>query len=125
VIAGTSTNDEAGTLLEHVVSLYNAGVRTGDFGALVALFTDDGVLEIEGTERGPVTGRTAIREHFEDEPPDDGIRIKRWKQSPSEIAAEFGWTDIPEGGGCLFIAPREGRVARLTIALGGPRCRFR
>lgn len=126
VIAGPSTHDEAGAFLERAVSLYNAGVRTRDFSGFLGLLTDDAVLDFEGTsERGPFTGKRSIAQHFADDPPDDAIVVKRWKYLDAEIEAEFTWQDIPEGGGCLLLEPRGDRIARLTMALGGPRCRFR
>lgn len=124
--AGPSTHDEAGELLIKCVALYNSGVRTRDFSAFLALLTDDAVLEFEGLpERGPLTGKDDIARHLDDDPPDDGITIKRWKQRNHTIVAEFAWTDIPEGGGCLIVEPRDDRVARLTMAVGGPGRRFR
>ncbi len=126
VIAGPSTHDEAGEFLKHIVSLYNAGVRTRDFSGFFALLTDDAIFDFEGTsERGPLEGKPAIVRQFADDPPDDGIRVKRWKYRGGEIVAEFSWMDIPEGGGCLFVEPRDGKIARLTIAFGGPRRLFR
>jgi hypothetical protein len=126
MIAGPSMQDEAGEFLHHVVALYNTGVRTRDFSAFVALLTDDAVLDFEGTsEIRPFQGKAAIAQHFDDDPPDDGIRVKRWKETGNEIAAEFGWLDIPEGHGCLYIERRETQIARIVVALGGPRCRFR
>lgn len=117
--------DEAGEFLQQVVALYNTGVRTRDFRGFVALLTDDAVLDFEGTsELRPFRGKAAIMQHFEDDPPDDGIRIKRWKQNGAEIAAEFTWLDIPEGRGCLYIERRETQIAGITVAFGGPRCRF-
>jgi hypothetical protein len=112
-------------LLEACVALYNSGVRTRDFSGLLALLTDDATMEFEGSERGPLIGKRAIAAHFEDEPPDDPICVKRWKRDRDSIVAEFSWTDIPEGGGCLILRPRDAHIASLTIALGGPRCRFR
>lgn len=118
--------DEAGAFLAKIVSLYNTGVRTRDFSSFLDLLTDDAILDFEGTsDRGPLEGKAAIAQHFADDPPDDPIRVKRWKQRENDIVAEFGWSDIPEGGGCLFVTPHEGRVSRITIALGGPRRLFR
>lgn len=126
MIAGSLTHDEAGRFLAQLASLYNAGVRTRDFRGFLTMLTDDAVLDFEGvSERGPFTGKPAIAQHFQDDPPDDGIRITRWKYEGGEIVAEFSWTDIPEGAGCLFVEPRDGRAARLTMALGGPRRLFR
>lgn len=126
MIAGSPTQDEAGEFLAQIVSLYNTGVRTRDFAPFLALLADDAVLDFEGvSERGPLEGKDAIEQHLRDDPPDDAIRIKRWKYAGETIVAEFSWTDIPEGGGCLFVERSDGRVARLTIALGGPRRLFR
>lgn len=125
MIADSSTRDEAEQLLERCVESYNAGVRTRDFRAFLAMLTDDAVLEFEGVpERGPLVGKLAIAQHLQDDPPDDQVRVKRWKTAGSQILAEFSWRDIPEGGGCLIIRPNDARAARITIALGGPRCRF-
>ncbi len=124
--AGPSTHDEAGEFLERCVALYNAGVLSRDFSGFLALLNDDAVFDFEGTtERGPLGGKVVIAQHFADDPPDDGIRVKRWKCREGEIAAEFGWLDIPEGGGCLFIQLKNGRISHLTIAMGGPRRTFR
>lgn len=117
--------DEAGDFLRHIVTLYNTGVRTRDFRALLAMLTDDAVLDLEGTSEQPFRGKEAIARHFQDDPPDDPVRVKRWKQHGPEIAAEFSFLDIPEGGGCLYVARRGGRIARITVAFGGPRSRFR
>lgn len=126
MIAGPSMHDEAGEILTQIVSAYNAGVRTRDFSGFLALLADDAVFDFEGvSERGPLEGKATIARHFGDDPPDDPIRVKRWRSGAGQIVAEFAWADIPEGGGCLFIEPREGRVARLTLALGRPRRLFR
>lgn len=126
MIAGSLTHDEAGALLEQCVSLYNTGVQTRNFNGLLALLTEDAVLDFEGTsERGPLAGKRAIAQHLEDDPPDDPINLKHWKYDGNEIVAAFSWADIPEGGGCLIVEPREGRLARVTIAFGGPRAAFR
>ena len=119
-------HDEAGEFLAQIVSAYNAGVRTRDFSGFLALLADDAVFDFEGvSERGPLEGKAAIVQRLADDPPDDAIRVKRWRGDAAHIVAEFAWTDIPEGGGCLFIEPRDGRIARLTLALGGPRRLFR
>ncbi len=126
MIAGSPAHDEAGALLEQLVSLYNAGIRAREFSGFLALLTDDAVLDFEGVpERGALDGKAAIAQRLHDDPPDDEIRIRRWKLSGACIVAEFAWAGIPEGGGCLFVEPQDGSIARLTIALGGPRRAFR
>jgi hypothetical protein len=123
----TFSPDEAKRLLDRQVSTFNAGVRTGDFRAFVDMFTDDAVIDFEGIpERGPIEGRDAIAARYRDDPPDDEIRINRWKVQDNTLVAEFFWNDVPEAiGGCFVTEPRDDRIARLTIALGGPGCRWR
>jgi hypothetical protein len=125
--AAFPTADEAGKFLERVVGVFNACVRCGDFTALVNLFDDDAVLDFEGIpERGPVAGKAAIKQHFRFDPPDDEIRVTRWKWDRGHIYARFVWQDIPEAmGGCVDIEPREEKIARLTLAFGGPAARWR
>jgi hypothetical protein len=121
------TTEQAKQLLERQVTAFNAGVRTGDFTAFVNTFTDDAVIDFEGIpERGPIEGRDAIAARYREDAPDDEIRVNRWKVQENTIVAEFYWNDVPEAiGGCFLMEPRDDRIARLTIALGGPRCRWR
>lgn len=121
------TADQAEELLQRHVAAFNAGVRTGDFSAFVDQFTDDAVMDFEGIpESGPFVGRVAIAERYLSDPPDDEILVKRWKIEGDKIVAEFYWSDIREAiGGCFSIVPRDRKIARLTIALGGPSCRLR
>lgn len=126
MITDSSAHGEAGEFLERIVSLYNAGVRTRNFDGFLALLGENSVLDFEGVpERGELTGKAAIAQHFIDDPPDDPITVTRWKSSGNAIVAEFRWADIPEGSGCLFIEPRDGYIERITIAVGGPRRKFR
>lgn len=121
------THEQADGFLQSVVSAFNAGARSGDFSAFVDLFADDAVLEFEGiNDYGPFTGQAAIAAKFATDPPDDQIRVTRWKTHGARIVAEFRWLDIPEAsGGCLIITPREERIAHMTVAFGGPHRAFR
>jgi hypothetical protein len=123
----TFTHEQAEQILRRTMSAFNAGVRTGDFTPFVDLFSADAAIDFEGIpERGPIEGRDAIAARYRDEPPDDEIRIKRWTLKDQTIVAEFYWSDVPEAiGGCFTIEPRDDRIARLTIALGGPGSRLR
>lgn len=121
------TPEQAEGLLQRVVSAFNASVRSGDFSAFVDLFADDAVLEFEGiNDYGPYTGHAAIAAKFATNPPDDQIRVTRWKTHGAQIVAEFKWLDIPEAiGGCLIITPGGERIEHITVAFGGPHCAFR
>jgi steroid Delta-isomerase len=61
------------SLLEREVQAFNAGVRSGDWSALVELFADDAELEFVGIPVGPFRGREAIGEAYRAQPPDDEI----------------------------------------------------
>lgn len=122
-----STPGQAETLLQRLVATFNEGVRTSDFSKLVDLFAPDAVLEFEGVnDYGPFYGREAIAVRFRTDPPDDQIRVTRWKTKGEQIVAEFKWFDIPEAiGGCLILTPRGEAIAHATVAYGGPHCSFR
>lgn len=121
------TYEQAEAFLQRVVSAFNASVQCGDFSTFVDLFAGDAVLEFEGiNDYGPFTGRQAIAAKFATDPPDDQIRVTRWKTHGGRIVAEFKWRDIPEAiGGCLIVTPREERIAHITVAFGGPHGAFR
>jgi steroid Delta-isomerase len=63
------------TLLEEHVRRFNEGVRSGDFGPMVAAFTEDGELVFEGIPVGPFIGRPAIAAAYDAQPPDDEIEL--------------------------------------------------
>lgn len=121
------TSEQAQAFLERLVAAFNAGVHSGDFSAYANLFTENGTLEFEGVnDWGPFTGPAEIARRFREDPPDDEIRVTRWKTAAGRIVAEFRWTDLPEAiGGCIIAVPSGDRIARLTVALGGPHYAFR
>lgn len=120
------TSEDAGKFLERHVELFNQAVHSGDFQAFMETFADDAILEFEGVpDWGPFQGKAAITRRYYEDPPDDEVRVLRWKYERGRIVAEFRWKDIPEArGGCIVITPRAGKVARLTIAYGGPATRW-
>jgi hypothetical protein len=124
--ADSLTRDDAGKLLERCIGAFNEGVRTGDFSAFLENFTEDAVLDFEGIpDWGPFEGRDAITVRIERDPPDDEIKVMRWRYDRDRICAEFRWKDIPEArGGDMLIVPRDGLIQRLTIAFGGPATRW-
>lgn len=121
------TSEDAGKFLELYVALYNAAVRSGEADAMLERFADDAILDFEGVpDWGPFEGKAAISQRFYENPPDDEVRVTRWKYDRGRIVAEFRWKDIPEArGGCFVITPRAGKIAHLTVALGGPAAHWR
>ena len=62
-------------LFEAHVERFNAGVRSGDFGPMVAAFSHDARLVFEGVPAGPFEGRAAIDTAYRQMPPDDEIDV--------------------------------------------------
>lgn len=120
------TQELAGIFIERLVALHNAGVRTRDFSPFIDLFDDDAVLEFEGVpDWGPFEGKSAIAQRIRSDAPDDEIRITRWKRKSGSVCAEFVWEDIPEArGGTFVVVPHGDKIARLTLAFGGPASRW-
>jgi steroid Delta-isomerase len=97
------------SLLEREVEAFNEGVRTGDWAALVALFTDDAELEFGGIPVGPFRGRAAIAEAYRMQPPDDEIVLL-------DGGPRYAWSREPERpAGELHLEERDGAIARLRV----------
>lgn len=97
------------TLLEEHVERFNAGVRTGDFGPMVAAFAEDAELAFEGIPVGPFAGREAIAAAYAAQPPDDEIVLL-------DPDGTYAWATEPAvPAGRMFLTERDGRIARLVI----------
>jgi steroid Delta-isomerase len=95
-------------LTEHV-ERFNHGVRSGDFGPMVAAFSEDAELVFEGIPVGPFSGREAIGEAYATRPPDDEIVLL-------DADGTYAWSSAPDvSAGQLFLTEREGEIARLVI----------
>jgi steroid Delta-isomerase len=99
-----------GLLHDHVES-FNAGVRTGDWSAMLEHFDDDAEMEFRGIPVGPFQGREAIAEAYRTQPPDDELRLLEQRQREGRLEARYAWLaepDVPagelvmtEGGGLI------------------------
>jgi steroid delta-isomerase len=97
------------TLLEEHVERFNRGVRSGDFGEMVAAFAEDAELVFEGIPVGPFYGRDAIGEAYRAQPPDDEIVLL-------DGDGTYAWAKEPElPAGQLFLTERDGEIARLVV----------
>jgi steroid Delta-isomerase len=97
------------SLLEREVQAFNAGVRSGDWSALVELFADDAELEFVGIPVGPFRGREAIGEAYRAQPPDDEIVLL-------DGGPRYAWSREPErAAGELHLEERDGAIARLRV----------
>ena len=97
------------SLLEEHVERFNAGVRSGDFGPMVAAFAEDAELVFEGIPVGPFAGREAIGEAYAAQPPDDEIVLL-------DDDGTYAWAKEPETpAGRMFLTEREGKITHLRI----------
>jgi steroid Delta-isomerase len=96
-------------LLDEHVARFNRGVRTGDFGEMVAAFAEDAELVFEGIPVGPFHGRDAIAAAYAAQPPDDEIVLL-------DENGTYAWSKQPElPAGQLFLTEGDGEIARLVI----------
>jgi steroid Delta-isomerase len=97
------------SLLGEHVERFNAGVRSGDFGPMVAAFAEDAELVFEGIPVGPFAGREAIGEAYAAQPPDDEIVLL-------DGDGTYAWAGEPEvPAGRMFLTEHDGEIARLVI----------
>ncbi len=103
-------------LLEAHVERFNAGVRSGDFGPMLDLFTADASLEFQGVAVGPFHGRDAIAEAYRDRPPDDEIDVLEAWQREDLVFALYAWRrDRGRAAGELWLVREGDRLARLVV----------
>ncbi len=97
------------TLLQEHVERFNAGVRTGDFGPMVAAFSEDAELVFEGIPVGPFAGREAIGAAYAAQPPDDEIVLL-------DDDGRYAWAKEPDvPAGQMVLTERDSEIARLVI----------
>jgi hypothetical protein len=104
-------------LLREHVERFNAGVRSGDFGPMLELFTDDAVLEFRGVPVGPFHGRDAIAAAYRDQPPDDQIELcGPREESGGELRVRYAWArDEGCPAGDLILTSDGDRISRLVV----------
>jgi len=106
--------DEA-VLLAHV-ERFNAGVRSGDFGPMVAAFAPDAELVFGGVPVGPFAGREAIADAYRRQPPDDEVLLLGSVLVQDEaLVADYAWAREGTRAGRMILTPRDGAIARLVV----------
>ena len=97
------------SLLDEHVDRFNAGVRSGDFGPMLAAFAEDAELVFEGIPVGPFSGRKAIGAAYAAQPPDDEIVLL-------DGDGTYAWAKDPAvPAGQMFLTEHDGEIARLVI----------
>jgi steroid Delta-isomerase len=108
-VSDTDEARPAVSLLEQHVKRFNEGVRTGDFGPMVAAFSHDAEVVFEGIPVGPFSGREAIAAAYAQQPPDDEIVLLGEDGT-------YAWANEPTvPAGQMFLTERDGEIARLVI----------
>lgn len=82
-------------LLRRHVGNFNAGVRTGDFSAMVGEFAADAEMEFTGIPAGQFRGKAEIASAYAQQPPDDTIRLLRCDCGDTSVSAEYAWARNP------------------------------
>jgi hypothetical protein len=102
-------------LRDHVES-FNAGVRTGDWAAMLERFDDDAEMEFRGIPVGPFRGRAAINEAYREQPPDDELRILEQREGDGRIEARYAWLAEPDvAAGEMLLTPEGARIRKLVV----------
>jgi len=107
--------DEAGLLTAHV-ERFNAGVRSGDFGPMLAAFAPDAMLVFEGVPVGPFVGRLAIAQAYDERPPDDEVRLLGAPHvEGDEVVADYAWAGDGGRAGRMLLSARDGAITKLVV----------
>jgi RimJ/RimL family protein N-acetyltransferase len=103
-------------LLRTHVESFNAGVRSGEWAAMLEGFDEAAEMEFRGVPVGPFHGRAAIEEAYRAQPPDDELRILEQREGDGRIEARYAWLAEPDvAAGEMLLTPRGGLIGRLVV----------
>jgi drug/metabolite transporter (DMT)-like permease len=113
---GTVGSRRMGGLLDDHVDRFNAGVRTGDWAPMLGRFSEDAEMEFRGVPVGPFLGRDAIAAAYEQQPPDDQMRVLEHRQVDGRIEARYAWLADPDvAAGEMLLTPEDGVIRKLVV----------
>ena len=102
-------------LVEHV-ERFNAAVRSGDYGPMLAVFAPDAEMAFEGVPVGPFVGRDAIAAAYAQQPPDDEIVLLGEPQAIGDTEeTDYAWKAEGTRAGRMILTARDGQIARLVV----------
>jgi steroid Delta-isomerase len=103
-------------MLEEHVRRFNEGVRSGDFGPMLAAFAPDAEMVFEGVPVGPFMGRAAIAAAYAERPPDDEIvLLGRPRVEADAIESDYAWAKEGTRAGRMILTARTGEIVRLVV----------
>ena len=103
-------------LLSEHVERFNSGVRTGDWAPMIVGFSEDAEMEFRGVPVGPFLGRDAIAAAYEQQPPDDQMRVLEHRQVNGRIEARYAWLADPAvAAGEMLLTPEDGAIRKLVV----------
>ena len=103
-------------LLHDHVGLFNEGVRTGDFGPMVAGFADDAEMMFEGVRVGPFQGRDEIAAAYRQQPPDDQLHVLEIDEQGDTVIARYAWAKTPaRQAGRMYLTHAGDEISRLVV----------
>ncbi|HZC28206.1 MAG TPA: GNAT family N-acetyltransferase [Gaiellaceae bacterium] len=103
-------------ILHDFVGDHNECVRTGDWSALGAWFTEDAELGFDGIPVGPFIGRDAIAAAYRERPPDDRVLTFSVEEANGDVIALYGWLATPaEVAGRMVVTTERDRIRRLRV----------
>jgi hypothetical protein len=103
-------------LLHQHVEHFNAGVRTGDWGPMLAGFEDAAEMEFRGILVGPFVGKDAIAAAYRDQPPDDEMRVLEKRETEGRVEARYAWLAEPEvAAGEMMLTAEGAKIRKLVV----------
>ena len=112
----------AAAFVTEYVAVFNAAVSSGDYGPLLARYTEDAVLRFENVPPAASSlefaGRQAIADAYAQNPPDDQIDLMGEPAGSGEhVAVPFAWRR-DRSPGVLEFAMSGDLVDSLTVIFG-------
>ncbi|HEX5187984.1 MAG TPA: hypothetical protein VFW16_00480 [Streptosporangiaceae bacterium] len=112
----------ASTFVSDYVEGFNAAVAAGEFGPLLARFTDDAVLRFENVPPEAASlefaGHQAIADAYAQNPPDDQIDLTGQPVARGEhVTVPFAWRR-DQSAGVLDFVLSDGLIGALTVIFG-------
>lgn len=101
-------------LLELHVELFNEAVRTGDYGPLLATFSDHAVMTFDDVPVGPFRGKAEITDAYATRGPSDTMALIGMEETGRDgVTALFEWD--AGGTGRMFLRWNSGVLTELAI----------